>query len=82
MNREKKTWRDLEYGPSGKDIDLGTLSLCGYRPPEACEVHVSALAKDWRESVNHHSSFLPPCQDQVSAPRFCMGDVLVYQHSF
>ena len=72
----------MGYDLSGKDIDLGTLSLCGYRPPEECEVHVSALAKNWRESVIHDSSFPPSLQDQASTPRFCMSDVLIYQQSF
>jgi len=42
--------------PSGKDTDLGILSLWGYRSPEEYQVHVDAVAKDWRESVNHDSS--------------------------
>ena len=56
MNRGGKSRRELEYDPSGKDTSLSSLSLCGYRPPEEYQVHVSALAKDWRESVNHDSS--------------------------
>jgi len=48
--------RTVEYDPAGKDTGLGILSLCGYRSPEESQVHVDALAKDWRESVNHDSS--------------------------
>jgi hypothetical protein len=56
MNREKNLGENRNMIPSGKDIGLGTLSLCGYRPPEESQVHVSALTKDWPESVNHDSS--------------------------
>jgi len=42
--------------PPGKDTGVGILSLCGYRSPEESQVHVDALAKDWQENVNHHSS--------------------------